>query len=839
MSRAMTLGLVAALVALLSWLAIRAANPEAETFDRALTALDQLAIADNVVERDVLQARAGNLRNYDGLVRAVDAQDLWLDRLRRIVGDGPEAASAIERIAGALARQHALVERFKSDNALLQNSLAYFSMFSGALPATAKPVGPQVSALAAAMLRLTLDTSADVVESVRDRLGALRDVTEGVPDAYDVDALLAHGTLLERLLPTTDRTVRAIGAPELHAALRSLRETLLDRQAASRDVARNFRIVLYLASLGLLCLLLRVGVELRARAKALRSRAALEHLLARMSMHFVASGRGALDAAIAAALRELAEFLGADRAYFVLRGAVNRRQVWCRPGVELAEDWPDRAAALAARFEPGSQGLVHVPSVSRLRSPALRRACEDAGLKAWACVSTIGADGSGAMLGFDALQCSFSPLGPGRLSLLRTALDTVVGAVARDRAEAERARLEARLHRARRMESVGALASGITHNLNNIVAAILGFVEIAEVQSVADEQVSDTLAQIRQAGARASDLIEQILSFARPRDGRRRAVDLGPVVMEAASLLRVSLPPRVTLVVDEIAEGAVILGDATQIQQIILNIGRNGMHAIDGPGRIELSSTVDEVRHPRTASHGHIDPGRYARLRIRDTGRGMNSSTLERIFEPFFTTRRDGNGLGLATVREIIREHGGAVDVQSQPGRGSCFEIWLPCLRTGAEPSNLHPAGLPLGQGQTLMVVDYDRERLLGDEELLAAIGYEAVGFTGLADASAACRNGSGRFDAIVLVSMLWSEAAIELARSLHRLTPQVPIVLSTAAVDEIDGHSLMTAGVSDIVGWPLAAPELAPVLRRLLAAPLGPTMDHRAPHTGPAASAH
>ena len=160
-----------------------------------------------------------------------------------------------------------------------------------------------------------------------------------------------------------------------------------------------------------------------------------------------------------------------------------------------------------------------------------------------------------------------------------------------------------------------------------------------------------------------------------------------------------------------------------------------------------------ELTGARSLSHGELQPGRYVRLAVSDTGRGMDEATLARIFEPFFTTRSAGNGLGLATVREIVREHGGAMNVRSTPGEGSRFEVWLPGLATAGAALQLDAAAVPLGRGETMLMVANDSARLLRDEEMLAALGYEPVGFTD-ADGGAGRVPGQDRSG-----SMRWSSA--------------------------------------------------------------------------------
>jgi signal transduction histidine kinase/CheY-like chemotaxis protein len=786
---------VPVLLVLLTWLSLRSINTDAEMFDRALGALDDFARLESTLQRDVLTARAGMLRDYDPLVLEVNALDDSLVRLREIAAADAETAAAIDGLAASVARQEELIEQFKSDNALLQNSLAHFGSFSARLVSSERngPVGPAVGAVSNAMLHLTLDTSAAVAGEVESRLDDLSKQPAPSGSADLVQALLAHGRLLQRLLPATDGVLNALlgvpGKPEQEA----VRTMVLTRQAVSRATARRFEFALYGTSVLLLGALIHLGLGLRVRALTLRRRAALEHVIAGLSMRLISAQTHEIGAHIEQALAELAACVGADRAYCVMAGTPARLHAWSRAGFACPSGWPDQALSLAVRM--GSTG------------------------GSWACVAGIGRGGDSAILGFDAVR-SHIIAKSGELGQLRMALDAVVNAVGRDVLERERSRLETRLQQARRMETVGALASGIAHNFNNILGAILGHTEMAEAQLVPGSPPLRNLDAIRRAGERARDLVDQILTFGRRRDARRRPVSVEALVAETALLLRASLPPGINLAIPAPAQAAVVSGEPAQLQQVILNLCNNAAQAMDGTGRIEIATDVHDIAAPRPLSHGELAPGRHVRIAVADTGRGMDEATLERIFEPFFTTRSAGNGLGLATAREIVRELGAAMNVRSALGEGSRFEVWLPCIATaGSAPGEGAPA-LPLGRGETVLVVDTDRTRLLRDEEMLAALGYEPVGFIGASEALATCRQTPERFDALLVGYLGTATSALDLAGELHAAAPRLPIVLATALADEIGADALVVAGILEVVRRPLISTEIAAALMRGLALP-------------------
>src|SRR5208282_1439722 len=245
---------------------------------------------------------------------------------------------------------------------------------------------------------------------------------------------------------------------------------------------------------------------------------------------------------------------------------------------------------------------------------------------------------------------------------------------------------------------------------------------------------------------------------------------------EAALFLHATLPSSVELLIADVPAHVAVLGEPAQLQQVILNLGNNAAQAMEGQGRICVAAERKDVDAPSVAlSHGELLPGRYVCVSVIDTGRGFDDSVARRLFEPFFTTRTDGTGLGLATVQEIVRDYDGAMNVQSDPGRGSRFEAWLPAAETDGLAA-IDPPALPLGRGETVLVLESERERLLRGEEMLAALGYEPVGFRDLEEAIAACRTAPGRFDAMLISHAPQARDALDAARALHGIAPQCPV---------------------------------------------------------------
>jgi signal transduction histidine kinase len=812
-----TLVALSLLLALLTGLLLRGMNPDAELFDDALAALDRFAAAETALERDVLRARAGMLRNYDPLVRDTSSLDGAREELMRVAAAYPKMRPTVAKLSSSLGQQEELVEKFKSDNALLQNSLAYFRLFNNQVMTSGQD-GPAVratGALASAMLNLLLDTSSSAARETANYLDKLAAQSSSPSDGDTVEALLAHGWSLHDLLPGIDGTLKILLQVPNEHELEAVRGTITALQIASREGAGHFRLILYGMSLLLLGLLVQLALQLRRRAVRLRQRAAFEHLIAAISTRFVSSAPIEIDAPIEEALTDLARHVGADRAYFVAETGTEGVQIWRHGAEPWPADWPQRALELAAHFKADPGGIICVGRVDRIPPGPCRETLDSTGVHRWVCVPTASDDIVRSVLGFDTLRAGFGTSSD-ELGLLRMAANTIGSAIRRNSLEQARRRLEKRLDQARRLETVGSLASGIAHNFNNIIGAIVGHAELVEARlSSHDEPAVRNLDAIRRASERARDLIDQILLFGRHREGRRRAVNISALTAEAGTLLRVSLPGTVELVIPP-KETFIVSGEPAQLQQVIINLCNNAAQAMNLSGRVELMMDVHDVTSARLLSHGELARGRYVRIAVIDTGRGIDPAMFGRIFEPFFTTREEGNGLGLATVREIVEDHGGAMNVWSNPGSGSRFEAWLPCMQA-AGVLDPYFREAPAGRGETVLVVDDDVERLLRDEEILAALGYEPIGFTTAAGALAACKSRPERFDAVVVVLTDPPAAAPEFATALRAFAPHLPIVLAIYPEDGIDADDLLAAGVSEMINRPLNSGEVAAALMRCL----------------------
>jgi len=390
--------------------------------------------------------------------------------------------------------------------------------------------------------------------------------------------------------------------------------------------------------------------------------------------------------------------------------------------------------------------------------------------------------------------------------------------------EAELRRYETQLREAQKMESLGTLAGGIAHDFNNILGAILGNLELARADLVAEHPVQATLGEIQKASLRARDLVRQILTFSRRQPQQLRNVELQSIVQESYRLLRVTLPAGMELDLRMNAEPLHVNGDATQLQQVLMNLCTNAWHAMHGDvGRIVvgLESTVLTAAAARALSG--LPAGNYAHLWVSDTGVGMDSATRERIFEPFFTTKPtgQGTGLGLAVVHGIVVAHQGSVRVDSAPGLGSTFHLYLPTARP--EPSVTPPqpaaqASQRVGHGEHVIYLDDDETVMLVVERLLERAGYRCTGFLDIASALEAVRISPGSVDVFVTDYNMPLRSGVDVALEVAAIRADLPIIISSGLITDELREQARRAGVRALLEKEDTFRELIPLVGRLVA---------------------
>jgi PAS domain S-box-containing protein len=390
---------------------------------------------------------------------------------------------------------------------------------------------------------------------------------------------------------------------------------------------------------------------------------------------------------------------------------------------------------------------------------------------------------------------------------------------AQKQAQFEKEQLEEQLRQSQKMEAVGTLAGGIAHDFNNILGALLGYGELAHQHSAEGSALRRYLDNVMHAGGRAKALVDRILGFSRSGFGERVLVNVQSIVEETLELLQASLPMAVRLESTLSAGNAAVIGDATRLHQVAMNLFTNALHAMERGGVLKVALERIELRERRAVSRGALAPGEYVRLTVCDTGTGIPPSVLERMFDPFFTTKAvgEGTGLGLSLVHGIVADLGGAIDVTTQPDAGTTFEIWLPVAGETGKPPVAAARQLPRGRGETVMIVDDERALVALAEETIAELGYEPVGFDSSTTALRAFRAAPQRFNLILTDEAMPDITGTELAREIRQLQPTVPIILMSGHGGALLATRAAAIGVREVLRKPLQAGDLAESLARVL----------------------
>jgi len=380
---------------------------------------------------------------------------------------------------------------------------------------------------------------------------------------------------------------------------------------------------------------------------------------------------------------------------------------------------------------------------------------------------------------------------------------------------------EAQLRQSQKMEAIGTLAGGIAHDFNNILGAILGYGELAQQQSPKGGAVRRYIDHVMHAAGRAKALVDRILGFSRSGLGERVPVNVEDVVAETLELLEASTPAGIRIEARLAAHDAAIIGDATWLHQVAMNLCTNALQAMPHGGLLRVELDAVDLDAPKTISRGVLPPGRYARLAVGDTGTGIPAAVVERMFDPFFTTKRvgEGTGLGLSLVHGIVTDLGGAIDVATVEGHGTTFSIWLPLTNETAAPAESDTVELPRGNGETVLVVDDEKALVELAEEMLAELGYEPIGFDSSVDALAAFRAEPARFDLVLSDEVMPDLVGTELAERIRALGAAVPIVIMSGNGGANLAMRAAAIGVDEVLRKPLRSRDLAEALARVLGA--------------------
>ncbi len=377
-----------------------------------------------------------------------------------------------------------------------------------------------------------------------------------------------------------------------------------------------------------------------------------------------------------------------------------------------------------------------------------------------------------------------------------------------------------KLREMQKMEAIGTLASGISHDFNNILSAIIGYSELANYQLRNNKSCFDSINEIMKAGYRAKDLVAQILAFSRRGEHELRPLHLKPVIKEVLKLIKASLPSTIEIRENLKIEAGAVMADPTQIHQIMMNLCTNAAHAMAEEGGILEVLLYDIIFDEKlTVSHPEMIPGRYTVLSVSDTGQGMTPGIVERIFEPYFTTKEKGvgTGMGLAVVHGIVKSYGGTINVQSEPGAGTTFRIYFPSIQTDNVCDLVaQEQDIPCGD-ESILFVDDEAALTRLWKNILENLGYRVSMMTDSTEAFRLFYSDPEYFDLVVSDMTMPGITGEKLVKRIRNIRPDIPVIICTGYSENINEEKAASMGINAFILKPLSTRELACKIRTVL----------------------
>ncbi len=625
----------ALLLTLLTWLLLSGINTNASAYAETQRAFDDFALAEASIGRDVLQARAGLLGNYDVLAEAEEAMESAASRIRLYVEAENLDPKPVEALAAAVGQYEDLIERFKTGNSLLQNSLSYVGQLSTdpAFGALGDQFAPSATALAAAILRLAGDSSPESAKSLQQHINRFEaQAPTGGLEGEAAHALLAHARLLSDLLPEVDQTLRALVAAPSRQPFEETRELLARAQAAFEVTAQRFRVLLYAVSLGLLVIALRLGQRLWTRTLRIRRL---------VDANIIGIFIWELDGRIIEANDAFLHMVGYDH-----EDIVSGRMRW----TELTPpEWLDR----------DERGWLPELKVTGSLQPFEKEYFRKDGSRVPVLIGVATFEEGG-----------------------NQGVAFVLDLTERKRAEEALRQLESDLAHMNRLSVMGELTASLAHEVTQPIAAArnyaLAALNFLHQQPPDLDEVKKALGSVLGAADRSGEIIERIRDHIKKAPPRKAHFDLNQAIDEVIVLARSAITRNGVSVQTLLAEGLTpVQGDRVQLQQVVLNLILNAVEAMGsveaGTRELLISTEQNQAKEVLVA--------------VRDSGPGIDPENLERVFEAFYTTKTSGMGMGLSICRSIIDAHGGRLWAGRNEPRGVVFQFTLPSTESELKDS--------------------------------------------------------------------------------------------------------------------------------------------------------
>jgi PAS domain S-box-containing protein len=384
--------------------------------------------------------------------------------------------------------------------------------------------------------------------------------------------------------------------------------------------------------------------------------------------------------------------------------------------------------------------------------------------------------------------------------------------------------LERQLRQAQRMEAIATLAGGIAHDFNNNLASIITCTEMALEDVPEESPTHELLDVVLKSGYRGRNLVKQILTFSCQGEQERQPVQVELIVHECLRLLRASIPASIEIHYAVEERLGMVLADPTQIHQIVMNLCTNAGHAMRHKGgMLEIRLVNADLDTAAVSGYPDLPSGCYLKLTVRDTGHGMDRATMDRIFDPFFTTKghTEGTGLGLSVIHGIVRNHGGAINVESAPDQGATFHVFLPRIESPGEKAQEREPVLIRRGRERILLVDDENDLVYAGKKMLERLGYQVDTRTGGLEALELFRIEPHRFDLIITDQAMPGMNGTELARALTDIRADIPIILCTGYGHDLSGtfsgEARRDAGIRELALKPLDRAEMAGIIRRVL----------------------
>lgn len=382
----------------------------------------------------------------------------------------------------------------------------------------------------------------------------------------------------------------------------------------------------------------------------------------------------------------------------------------------------------------------------------------------------------------------------------------------------EQYNMEVELRQAQKMQAIGTLSAGIAHDFNNILTPIIGYTELIMSESMEQTQTKWMMERILNASHRAKELVRQILTFSRQTDQERKPVQVSLIIKEALRLLRASLPTTIEIR-QNIASESLVVGDPTQIHQVLMNLCTNAGHAMQENGGILEVSLIDvHLEEESLPRYPQVVADSYIRLTVSDTGYGMPPNVLERIFDPFFTTkeRSKGTGMGLSVVHGIVENHGGIISVSSEPGKGSTFNVYLPVFFDETAITSDTAESLPAGS-ERILFVDDELPVVETGKHVLETLGYNVTTRTSSVEALELFKVKPNSFDLVITDMTMPNMTGDKLAKELLDIRSDIPIIICTGYSSLINKEKAEDMGIRAYIMKPMLKSEIAQAIRTAL----------------------